>query len=114
MTRKALQQRNLQILDFAQANPTLPYRAVAAKFGLSRAVVNVLLISAGIHRPRTGAPPKPKAGQSSEAHDWEKILHAAGLGMDRGLRIKGARILYSYDPRKESFGDRSATCNPDL
>jgi hypothetical protein len=97
------------IVAFAGANPGMRQDEIASKFRVAQSRVSTILASAGVSGIRRGAPVKPKPGQSSEAYQWEKILHDAGLGMDRGLRIKNQRILYGYDHKKETFGDSSAT-----
>jgi hypothetical protein len=84
---------------------------IAAHFKTSQSRISAILRDGGVQSVRPGRPLKPRPEQSTEAQKWEKILHDAGLGMDRGLRLHGERILYGYDPIKEALGDGSATSN---
>jgi hypothetical protein len=99
------------VVAYAAANPSVVQFAIAALFGTSQSRVSAILSAAGLHGIKRGAPLKLKPGQSAEEFDWEKTLHDAGLGMERGLRLSGMRILYGYDPMKESLNDTSATAN---
>ena len=102
------------IVDFAKANPTMVQKEIAAMFATSQSRVSTILGAVGIRGIKRGAPLKPKAWQTSEESQWEKVLHDAGLGMERGLRLKGKRILYGFDPNKESFDDFSATASQQI
>jgi hypothetical protein len=99
------------VLAFATTNPTMLQSELAAHFEVSQSRISHILCKAGVHGVHVGRPLKQRSNQSTEEAKWEKVLHDAGLGMERGLRLKGQRILYGYDPLKESTQDGSATCN---
>jgi hypothetical protein len=103
-----------QILIFVAANPTMLHADIAARFKTTKRTICRILCGDGIVGLRRGRPIKLKPGQSDLEYEWEKSLHDAGLGMDRGLRLGSQRILYGYDPRKESPDDDSATSNSSL
>jgi hypothetical protein len=103
-----------KVVAYAAKHPTMLHEAIASHFKTSTRTISRILCGHGVRSLRRGRPPKAKSGQTSEQHKWEKILHDAGLGMDRGLRLATQRILYGYDARKESYGDDSATCNSGL
>ena len=102
------------VVAFAAANPGMRQSEIATRFGITQSRVSDILRAAGMKGVHRGRPLKPQAGQTTEAQQWENILHDACLGMDRGARIRGSRILYGYDHRKESFEDSSATSNRDF
>jgi hypothetical protein len=97
------------IVKFAKKNPTMIQADIAAKFGTTQSRISSILCESGIKGIRRGRPLAVRPSQSDEQHKWETILHDAGLGMDRGLRLNKHRILYGYDIRKESLDDGSAT-----
>lgn len=101
-----------EVVAYVAANQTMRQGEVAAHFGISQCRVSHILAACGVPRPRRGRPLKARPGQTSEQVKWETILHDAGLGMDRGLRLHNQRILYGFDPLKEGQTDTSATSQP--
>jgi hypothetical protein len=99
------------VVAYAIAHPTMFQAQIAAHFKTTQGRVSLILTSAGLHRRLIGKSPKLKPNQTEVEYEWEKALHDAGLGMDRGLRLGRKRILYGYDAKKESPDDDSATCN---
>jgi hypothetical protein len=97
------------ILAFAAINPTMLQADIASHFATSQSRISHILREGGVNGIHTGRPLTPKPNQTAEEQKWEKILHDAGLGMDRGLRLHGERILYGYDTLKENQHDGSAT-----
>ena len=97
------------VIAFATANPSLRQAEISANFGLSQCRVSRILTGSGIHSGfKAGSSPKQKRGQSDLEYEWERILHKEGLGMDRGLTVKGKPLLYGYDHKMESRADNGA------
>jgi hypothetical protein len=86
------------IVLLAQEHPELSQAQIGERFGLSQCRVSAILRSAGQKRYKRGRPLRKKDDESDLQFDWEKVLHAAGLGMDRGLRINNKRLIYQADP----------------
>jgi hypothetical protein len=99
------------VIAFAAANPTMIQAEIANAFATTQSRISHILREGGIHGVHSGRPLKQRPGQSDEEYKWEQILHDAGLGMDRGLRLQNQRILYGYDAAKAALDDSSATCN---
>jgi hypothetical protein len=97
------------VLTYVAEHPTALQAEVATQFGISQCRVSQICLAAGVQGKRRGRPIKPKANLSPEENEWEAILHAHGLGMERGLRIRNQRILYGYDPLRQSTSDHSST-----
>src|SRR5258707_11727161 len=89
------------VAAYADKHPEMLQADIGRHFGLTQSRVSHILRAAGQRRRKHGRPVERKESQSQLEHDWEKVLHAAGLGMDRGLRINNIRILYGEDPEKE-------------
>ena len=100
------------VLKFAVSNPSMRQCEIAAHFGVSQSRVSHILREGGVLALHPGRPIKQRPEQTSEQYEWEKLLHEVGLGMDRGLRLHGKRILYGYDTAKEAPSDNSATIDP--
>ncbi len=98
-----------EVVAYAAANPSLYQAQVAAHFGISPCRVCHILTARGVRGVNRGRALKTKPGHTSEQAQWEAILHDAGLGMERGLRLHNQRILYGYDPLKQRNVDGSAT-----
>ena len=103
-----------EVVAYVAANPIMHQSEVATHFGISQCRVSHILAACGVQGIRRGRPLKAKPGQTSEQAQWETILHNAGLGMERGLRLHNQRILYGYDPLKQSHNDDSATLQPTI
>ena len=99
------------VINFATANPTALQSEIAKHFGTTQSRVSAILRSNGIKGIARGHAPKPKPNLTDEQNQWERILHDAGLGMERGMRLNRKRILYGFDVRKEGLDDGSATSN---
>jgi hypothetical protein len=98
------------VLVYAKKHPDSLQSEIGAHFGISQRSVSRILQQNGQNRGLyRGRPLERKRSQSEDEHYWEKKLHDAGLGMDRGLRLDNQRIFYGYDPAKEESGDESAT-----
>lgn len=97
-----------KLVRYARLNPSLRQADIGVHFGLSQKQVSRIMRRAGIEGVKR-APYIRKQGQTDEQFVWEKCLHDANLGMERGLRINNQRIYYAEDPRKEEIGDHSAT-----
>jgi hypothetical protein len=114
MSTKAQKGRNRKVsydvvVAFATANPSFRQAEIATHFGLSQCRVSRILTNSGIRSGfKAGSSPKPKRGQSELAYEWEQRLHKEGLGMDRGLTVKGKPLLYGYDHRMESRAENGA------
>jgi hypothetical protein len=101
-----------EIVAYVVKNPELSQSAIAKHFGLTQSQVSRILRISGVEvdpHQRRGRSVVRKSGQTDLEHKWESILHQAGLGMDRGLRLHGQRIYYGFDPKKTTYNDRSAT-----
>lgn len=98
-----------EVIEYKRHHPALFQDDIARHFGITQSQVSKILRSGGVIGIHRGNPPKPQPGMSKEQHHWELVLHNEGLGMDRGLKLKGQRIHYGYDPRKEEEGHESAT-----
>jgi hypothetical protein len=97
------------VVKYAKLHPDMFQTDIAAYFGVTQALVSMILRKAGVSGGWIGRPLKRKSGETEEEHEWEKKLHDAGLGMERGTRINKQRVLYGYDPLKESREHESAT-----
>lgn len=97
------------VVAYAAANPTMFQVDIAAHFGISQGQVSRILRAAGIQGYQRGKALKQKPGQTSEEFAWEKILQNCGLGIERGMRIHGKRIIYGFDSLKETVDNSSAT-----
>jgi hypothetical protein len=97
------------VISYAAAHPTMLQDDIATYFGTTQSRISHILCGVGQHGIHRGRPIKLRPNQTSEEYRWEKVLHDAGLGMDRGLRLSGKRILYGYDIRKEGVEDVSVT-----
>jgi len=94
------------IVQFTKDHPEMKQSEIGQHFGLSACRISAILRSHGETRYKRGRQVKRKPNESELQHQWEKILHAAGLGMDRGLRIDNKRILYGPNPLGDlSFED---------
>jgi hypothetical protein len=101
-----------EIVAYAANNPELNQAAVAKQFGITQSMVSRILRVSGVdvdRHQRRGRSLVRKSRQTDLEYKWEQILHQAGLGMDRGLRLHGQRIFYGFDPKKATFHHRSAT-----
>ena len=99
------------VVKYALAHPTLYQSAIAKYFHTTQSRISHILREAGLNRRiYRGRPPSKKSNQTNDQYYWEKILHDLGLGMDAGLRLNNKRVLYGYDPLKESREDESITC----
>ena len=101
-----------EIVAYAAQNPELSQSALAKHFRITQSMVSRIMRVSGVEvdqHQRRGRSIVRKPGQTDLEHEWETILHQAGLGMDRGLRIHGHRIWYGFDPIKATCNDRSAT-----
>lgn len=101
-----------EIVAHAAKNPELSQSAIAKHFGVTQSMVSRIFRVSGVkvdQHQRRGRSLVRKPGQTELEHTWESILHQAGLGMDRGLRIHGQRIFYGFEPLKATCNDRSAT-----
>ena len=97
-----------EILGYFSSHPTAHKSEVAAHFAISQYRLSQICGGA-VQWTRGGRPPKARTGETGLQHEWETKLHDFGLGMERGLRIHKQRILYGYDPLKQSRDDGSAT-----
>lgn len=102
------------VIQHSKDNPSATHREIAQLFGTTAWTVGEILRQADIKGLHRGAPIKRKPGMSDDEYQWEKTLHAHGLGMDRGMKVGGKPIYYGYDPRKEKPGDASVACHPTL
>jgi hypothetical protein len=101
-----------EIVAYAAKNPALSQSAIAKHFLITQSMVSRILHVSGVEvdtHQRRGRSLVRKSGQTDLEHHWESVLHEAGLGMDRGLRLHGQRIFYGFDPLKATYNDRSAT-----
>jgi hypothetical protein len=99
-----------KVVRFAKKHPDMLQKDIGKKFGLTQSQVSSVLRQAKeSRRLYRGRVPYRKENQNEDQAYWEKKLHHAGLGMDRGLRINNQRVLYGYDPAKEKKSDTSAT-----
>jgi hypothetical protein len=98
-----------EVVAYVAANPTLRQSEIAAHFTISQCRVSHICSAAGVQVIRKGRPIKSDPSLTTQQNEWEAILHAHGLGMERGLRLKGQRILYGYDPVMQRKSDASAT-----
>ena len=96
MTNKCGQKRQLDydaVLAYSTQHPTLTQDALAEHFGATQSAMSKVLRHAGIQRIRGRKPRRPE----QVPNKWERILHDAGLSLDRGLRIGNDRIFYGQD-----------------
>jgi hypothetical protein len=101
-----------QVVIYTKEHPDTLQRDLALLFSLTQSRVSRIIRDAGLSKPwRSGRPNKRRDDQTNEQFKWETILHNAGLGMDRGMRINGNRIQYGYDPLLSKPEDRSITSN---
>lgn len=99
-----------QVVIYTKEHPDTLQRDLAIHFCLTQSRVSRIIRDAGLSKPyRSGRPIKRQSGQTDEEFYWESILHAAGLGMDRGMRLGGHRILYGQDPLLSKPEDKSIT-----
>lgn len=89
------------IVRYAKRHPELHQKEIGLHFGITQSRVSAILRAAGEYRQKRGRPLVQKTTDSDLQHKWEQILHAAGLGMDRGLRINNQRIIYGPNPLGE-------------
>lgn len=102
------------IVAYVAEHPELGQAAIGKHFGITQSQVSRVLRVSGVEvdaHLRRGRSLIQKPGQTDTEHKWESILHQAGLGMERGLRLHGKRIFYGFDPLKATCNDRSATLN---
>ena len=97
------------VIAYAVKHPLLLQSEIAKVFNTTQSRISYILCQSGVRSPHRGRPLKQRPGQTDEQYRWETMLHNFGLGMDRGLRMEGKRILYGYDPLKERPEDGSAT-----
>ena len=99
-----------EVVVYTKKHPDVLQREIAVHFSLTQSRVSRIICSAGLSKPyRSGRPIKRQSGQTDDEFYWESILHAAGLGMDRAMRLGGNRIQYGYDPMLSKPEDRSIT-----
>lgn len=83
-----------EITRYVDTHPTATSGQIAEHLGLSQSQVSKRLIALGLPRRQRGRRPK--------THDkWEDLLIAAGLGMGRGTKVCGQRLLYGHDYENE-------------
>jgi hypothetical protein len=98
------------VVRYANAHPDMFQSAIAEHFHTTQSRVSHILREASVtRRIYRGRSPEQKSNQTDEQFYWEKVLHDAGLGMDAGLRLNNQRVLYGYDPQKETQRDESVT-----
>jgi hypothetical protein len=100
-----------RVVAYAAAHAELSQSDVATHFKITQSRVSYILRAAGVEQIHRGRPISQAPNQTDEQHHWEQILHNAGLGMERGLRLRNQRILYGYDPLRTTREDTSATRN---
>lgn len=89
MSRKS-KLSDAEIICYVDTHPTATSTEIAEHFDLSQSQVSKRLIALGVPRRRRGRQPT--------THDkWENLLIAAGLGMGRGTKVCGQRLLYGHD-----------------
>ena len=101
-----------KVVRYTKEHPDVLPRDLAIVFSLTARYVSQIIQDAGLSKPwRSGRSVKRQSGQTDDEFYWESILHAAGLGMDRAMRLGGNRIQYGYDPMLSKPDDRSITSN---
>jgi hypothetical protein len=89
---------------YVKEHADMPLTEVGKHFGLSQGSISRIVRAAGQGRGHRGRPLKRRHRETDEQAYWEQRLHDAGLGMDRGLRIRNKRIIYGYNPSVAADG----------